>query len=287
MVALVWLSSCAASKAETQGAVRDEPLAPGDLTSPSTVPDLNSLSQPYELITLTSPEQLVAFQAGELLIEECMVARGFDYASLPPPDFDAIRRSQQPLTRDQLAVHGFVSQRANFSGFSPEELKLQRLFGENPAFATAYFGAAEDGNDGCYVPSQVAVFGADAEASFSVLQQMVENKVAAFRKVAVSSEEYLDLEERWVRCMADAGYNFPSSSALREVEWSPPRPGSAEVATALQDFDCRASLGFDEFLEAEISKPQGHWLDADPGLLEALRSARQRLYENSVAVLAG
>jgi hypothetical protein len=182
VVVIGCLSSCADIKDETQQSARSETSAPGDLSSPSTLPDLNRVREPYALITLTSPEQLVAFQASELLIEQCMVARGFDYSSLPPPDFDAIRRSQQHQTRDQVALYGFVSQRAKFSGFSPAEQELQRTFEENPAFNAAYFGQSEDGRDGCYVPSQEAVFGVDAEASFPVLQQMVENKVAAFAR---------------------------------------------------------------------------------------------------------
>jgi hypothetical protein len=229
------------------------------ITLPRIPPANSSLpvAMPLEAYQAISTQQQEALaDASNLLIQRCMVARGFEDTSSASPPFssvaslEAIETGGAGLTSiTQARVFGFVHPKGTGSSSSSgppiigivgasgfgQSLKVGRgyteaLYGYGPGSGT---GPA--GHVGCFEQASKQVYGpTTGEPAPDPVPQIAQQAVG----FTASDPRIHAVEHAWSGCMARHFYHYSTPQQLEGQRWQSP-PSKKEIRTAVADVACK------------------------------------------------
>lgn len=272
------------------------------------------------------------FASREAFIADCMAAEGFTYTPAPYPEPEsasypwlenAIAVPELPADRSAVATRGYGQDdpdRADEGATLVDDADAEYIEGLSDQAVTAYMAAltgsrgpddmnpAEDG--GCQGRSETE-FPAGSDVSDSAAVQF-QPLIMAMQKLVqrdiYTDQAVADLNEEWVGCMEEAGYDvgapagYPAPSVPGPMEgwnlavitgadgtahWSEVGTATsdlsederaligteAEHAIAVADFDCRAETGYVERFTAALRSAQQEFVDRRGDELAAMEAA--------------
>lgn len=240
---------------------------------------------PLELVLTPAEADYSALDAAvDLLIDQCMTARGYEYEPYPPRPprhLLDLRVRYGYLTADEAATAGYRSTIP--SGEPPQYLaeveKIDRdRDAEGPDYLEALFGPNGDG--GCRADASTEIWGGPTGlSSVPGYEDLIQLTVQA-RDLLQSDPDVASVDRSWSICMADRGYHFDSW-----IDAPVPflLPGSdvstAEIEQATVDAECRESVGLEPVLFATETRIQTELIAESPlvdGFSEQISAAIAR-----------
>jgi hypothetical protein len=296
---IVVLSSCAgaASSPDTPGGTVGL-VAPDVSGAGPTAGDMSSIASPNgsapagtdsQLLTLValqsyaaSDEELI-WTVTQHLLQVCMSTRGFDYQAIPSEDVEGNRKMASKVDALDLSI-------AVSAGYHPDAIRLDgnvqmaldayNTAGDaNSTSAAAHNGFVEalegpEGGAGCLKEAYDRLYGDRRPLPELFASEVAPAVVDIETEVAADSVEIAAVAA-WSECMHSAGYDYRDPQEPRRAYSSSPQVTPPEIATATQDSKCRGQVDLLHIHQQVEALKLQSWLDAHPGLLEQLESARE------------
>ena len=228
------------------------------ITVPPIPPAHSSLTiamplEAYQAISTQQQETLA--DAGTLLVQRCMAARGFEDTSSPSAPLSSVATLEQVETAGagltsltQARTFGFVHPQGPGSAPSgPQIIGFISAagFGQSlkagQAYAEALFGfgpgtgTGPGGHLGCLQQASKQVYGA---LYGEPVQDPVPQIAAQAASFTQSDPRVRAVIRAWSACMARHFYHYSSPSQVEGQHWRTP-PNKAEIATAVADVTCK------------------------------------------------
>lgn len=214
-------------------------IPPPNSTRPIAMP-LDNYEQ------LAGQQQAILAEAGTLLIQRCMAARGFVYTAQAQTS-DSLAPIQQIENRTlgltsmtQAETYGYGQPKDGTGTGNPTVLGFVvtgSAFGgavgkHGRAWANALERPGPRTHQGCLEEAQSQLYGSGGgDPVPGLIFQAVQWTQTDPRNVAVS--------QAWSRCMAHRGYSYATPLAAALHRW-PKLPSRTEIATAVADQSCKA-----------------------------------------------
>lgn len=262
---------------------------------------LGAAGLPLDVHSGTDAQNDVIDRAVGLLTQECMRAKGFDYA-IPENGSagrgDRLRKGGYGITdRAQAALHGYRDPNVAFVDSSGKVQLPPGMREESPQEQEAsYLVALRGAVDGPLT---------DDKGRFKPVGCLYESLYKIYDYQAAESRADLDLPGRlaaeandraarhpqvtagvaaWSECMRAKGFNYANPQEPLNATWS---DKSAEVATALADIACKEHTGLVTTWLSAISGYQHELIDRNASALAELKKINDEQVKRAEQVLAG
>lgn len=264
----------------------DPPTGPGD--DPATSSWTTQATTIEQLVPPFPATMPVVHEARELLIRECMAARGFAYEPLPVPGYVPPSRSWHELSLEQAQRFGYHWWLAtNAIEAAPERQALDDRTATDPAFASALNSTSDDPDvRGCYYTATDSLRPALSIDDYITIETAGTNATTSY----TTDPQYQAALAGWVDCMAGRGHDYDDPHSPQgppgDPRWATlETPSPIEIATAVDDATCRASTGYEQALTAAQQAWVMQWVASDADLAARLESADVELRARAEAIL--
>lgn len=249
------------------------PVANETVSSVADAPLQQSLES---VALLTTSENTLVYNAQQRSIQVCMAERGFEYpfSTTAEPEF---RFPSEP-TMDEIETSGYLWRLARFEAYGEQP---QPEAGLSSSQLEALEGTAE--RPGCGETSAKAL-GAE---EFGVASSVLLNAYSEHQTAARSDPLYESALDDWSNCLGDQGYDAIDLEQVVDLAESLPGQLEGEEARvlAIRDYGCRDSSGLTAVELRIVHDLDQEWLEDNPGAVEALNDAKERLIERAEAII--
>ncbi len=213
-------------------------------------------------ITLSEEELDQEYLAWQLVMQDCMNRRGFEFEIFPRPTSTPPRLVDEP----GAAMYGF---RAPPDSDGPIEVNANDERAErDEAFSDALFGS--DRASGCKAASLETL--RVSTGPYAALATEAQQQLAAVADVAMEDATMDDVNRRWSACMADRGHSYDTRQ--EPIDQFSPQGGELtqhEVDVRADDLQCAADVGWWTVRDLAMETAQQDWSRRNVGLLAQLQ----------------
>jgi len=273
----MWVTLIGCSASEGSSSDTENPVGMNGVAADEPVPQLPSA----KLLGFDPALQRLLRQARDLLIEQCMADRGFDYVPYPELDTDLI---------SLFDLYGSISiqQAGRFGYHNPNAMRLAEIETEQASYNTKvaaqraddYYAALNSGTDPCTSSANLDLYGTEYSPSESGAALQVLQVAGETVKRVNADPQFIAAADDWHRCMNDLGYDVEVLSDTRmSYQFEPTdtrSPGEDERRMAVADAGCHRETRLDEIIIDLYSQAFTELLEENQGVAEELESAFSR-----------
>lgn len=140
---------------------------------------------------------------------------------------------------------------------------------------------------GCQAEAMTQLYGGLKEyAGYRQDDLYIQGIVSQTQTAALADPNVVATQTAWAECMARLGYQYQQPSDPQFADWPEPRPGRAEVETAVADMTCREQVKYLQVLASAERQAQNDLLRNDGTRLNEILTRRNLVVSRAKAVAA-
>ena len=271
-------------------------VAPPAIGSPKPVQGTDVPALPLDSYTGLA-EDPTDQQAQELLTRACMKAHGFSYTMQAPMSSAALAADAARTAPYGVASLSYAEKYGYGVGVPPAghhfvDVKVGSQ--HSPAYNLALTGAAdadpstiaqEDNSCQGKAEQELSPVTKASAADATLVGQLIDDSL----NFTEADSRVQAAERAWSQCMAGQGFRYQTPEAAHDAAW-PPKPNSAEKATAVADVKCKQQVNLVGIWHAVEVGYQKELITQHAATLAAVRgqlAAERAKAEQVVAQLGG
>ena len=232
----------------------------------------------------------LAGQALQVVVRECMAAKGLDYQTSLP--------SVEPLPRVAIPFVGLTGQQDHADGDAgsargddgPDLTRAEReaLLGTGESHEIIIDGQSTGSVpiDGCLAEGSATLSG--GLDNYKAERTMVRRIYQGLHEAGVQAADAPEVRQAtsaWTSCMAEKGFTYDNPSEVAQAM----TPGVALQSwpDAVADLECKESVDFVVIAEHAMGAAERHYAQQHPGLVTGWKDLMDARYERVRAVLSG
>jgi|SRR5580658_8432274 hypothetical protein len=303
------VAACASAGSFSAGGHRPaDGGAPAIRAVPTTDYALAAATLPLTAYALSQQDLLTIRNAGDILVQRCMQAKGFAYpvtlaSSQPAP------QTSEPYgitSATQAASYGYTQPGSSSTGSDgtgsdgtgsgstgpaassklPSLTQLQQQHGL--AYIQALFGntnvATGTTQANACINANKPLFDHGSQATSDL--DLVGELTTQSEQLTESDSRVVEVERAWARCMKSKGFDFATPMAAQAAAW-PSAPDSTEIATTEADVQCKTKTNLPGIWLAVEAAYQRRLISGNESQIAELRIELQAEVERAAALLRG
>ncbi|MFI6908863.1 hypothetical protein ACIBKY_46905 [Nonomuraea sp. NPDC050394] len=256
-------SGCSPTETETPS------KGPQEIAVPEPDPQVRQLTIPFDAYNFSPAEDMTLDVAEDVVVRDCMNARGLAWQALPGPgesEIEPPHRRRYGVIESRVAdVFGYHAPPYRPAVAARGVKALARVTGAPPGVREAA--------KACLKQARASMYGGAQKAD-----------AAFFNKVIFATFDAAQRDRRvtrafrsWSACMAEEGFRYADPlAAITDRRWSTKAPTTQEIRTAQRDVLCKEKTGVVSIWAAAETRVQNAAIRAHPGKFRELRAVKVR-----------
>ncbi|MFI6908313.1 hypothetical protein ACIBKY_44125 [Nonomuraea sp. NPDC050394] len=255
------------------------PARPHTATAPEGGEQARRLTLPFDAYDFSPAENMTLEVAEDLLVRDCLRARGMAWHVLPGPadsESEPPHRRRYGILEPEMAdVFGYHTPPDRPAVAARKENDLARMTQASPDVREAAERCLDRARD------HMSAGAPKADASF------FNKTIFASFDASQRDEQVRRAFRSWSACMAGEGFRYPDPlAAITDARWETGQPTSQEIRTAQADLRCKDKTDLVAIWAAAETRIQNDVIRSHPERFQRLRAVKIHQLEVAHRVIA-